>query len=101
MATGSAKVVVKDYQGTAFCVVSLDTGHWNIHVKSGCNYYLRSYLSRTNYSKKLSVGEFVVAYRQGNTFSCLESDISLDNLCTEGVVALPFLARTDVAIMPV
>ena len=57
MAAGRAKTVVKDSQETAFCVVSLEIGHWSIHLVAGCNHYLHSYLSRMSCSKKTEWGE--------------------------------------------
>ena len=43
--------------------------------------------------KKLSVGRFVIACEQDNMFSCLESNIPLDCVCTEGAPESPFLVK--------
>ena len=47
--------------------------------------------------KKLSVGQFVIACEQDNTFSCLESNIPLNCVYTEGAAASPFLVEYYVA----
>ena len=47
----------------------------------------------------MSIGQSVVAYRQGNQFACLQINIPLDGVCNEGISESQFLAGDDVAIM--
>ena len=51
-ATNRAKTGVNNSRETAFYAVSLAIGHRSFHPMAGCNRYLHSYLSKTNFSKK-------------------------------------------------